>query len=59
MTWRHALDLAVGVALVVLGFLDVHVYVVSIVVGLWLVGATSGDLVAAIITTKSSRREQP
>jgi hypothetical protein len=57
VTWKRGVNLCVGVALVALGFLDVHVYVISIVVGLWLVGTTSGELIEAAIV--SSRRREP
>jgi hypothetical protein len=47
--WRHVLVLGCGVALIVLGFLGWHVNVAAVVIGLILVGALSGDLVAKAI----------
>jgi hypothetical protein len=46
--WRHGLVLVCGVALVVLGFLGWHVNVAAVVIGLILLGALSGDLLARI-----------
>jgi len=56
-TFRHALVLGCGVALIVLGFVGFHVEVVSIVVGLVLIGAISPCLLVKFAAARARPAE--
>lgn len=55
--WRRVIVGAVGVVLIVLGFLDVHVWLASIVVGLVLLGLVTTEQVVELANLK--RRKEP